>query len=142
MLALADRGTRATAQAPHLPAVPPRNVTLPPRLDLFAGQPFVGREHERNLLREAITSVRAGGQAATFLAGEPGIGKTRLTAAVCEEAIASGCDVLYGRCDEDLGLPMQPLVEAIEHLIENAPSSLLRRHVAERGGELPCWSPR
>ncbi len=141
VLALADRPPLPPGEKAQSPAIPPRKVKLPPRLDLFAGQPFVGREREREVLRDAITSVRGGGQAATFLAGEPGIGKTRLTAALCEEAIASGCDVLYGRCDEDLGLPMQPLVEAVEHLIENAPSSLLRRHVAERGGELALLVP-
>jgi class 3 adenylate cyclase len=118
-----------------------RALPLPSRLDVFAGQPFVGREGELGQVRAAITSARGGEQAASFLAGEPGIGKTRLTAAVCQEAHAAGCYVLYGRCEEDLGLPMQPFVEALEHLVEHAPPELLRRHVAARGGELALLVP-
>ena len=137
----AHAGGGGTAAAAESPAPAPREVALPPRLDVFAGQPLVGRERERLVLRGAIADIRGGAQRAIFMSGEPGIGKTRLTAAVCEEAIASGCDVLYGRCDEDLGVPMQPLVEALEHLIEHAPSPLLRRHVAERGGELALLVP-
>ena len=145
VLALAHAPAKASPAGPAAetpsPAPLPRDVELPPRLDVFAGQPLVGRERERELLGGAIADIRGGAQRAIFLAGEPGIGKTRLTAAVCEEAIAAGCDVLYGRCDEDLGVPMQPLVEAVEHLIANAPSALLRRHVAERGGELALLVP-
>jgi class 3 adenylate cyclase len=141
VLAMADPAAPALEEPTPADATAPSEIALPSRLALFAGQPFVGRERERRQLRSAIASVRGGGQATVFLAGEPGIGKTRLTAAVCEEARASGCDVLYGRCDEDLGLPMQPLVEALEHLVEIAPSSLLRRHVAERGGELALLVP-
>ncbi len=145
VLALAHSSAHPSAARPSADASPPapaaREVGLPPRLDVFAGQPLVGREREREALRSAIDDIRDGEQRAVFLSGEPGIGKTRLTAAICEEAIASGCDVLYGRCDEDLGVPMQPLVEALEHLIDNAPSSLLRRHVAERGGELALLVP-
>ena len=145
VFALAHSSAHPSAATPtvSVPSVAhvPREVSLPPRLDVFAGQPFVGREREREVLRNAIAGIRDGAQAAVFMSGEPGIGKTRLTAAVCEEAIASGCDVLYGRCDEDLGVPMQPLVEALEHLVEHAPSPLLRRHVAERGGELALLVP-
>ena len=145
VLALAHSSTHPSAARPAVEGPPPapllREVDLPPRLDVFAGQPLVGRERERELLGSVITDIRGGAQRAIFLSGEPGIGKTRLTAAVCEEAIASGCDVLYGRCDEDLGVPMQPLVEALEHLIAHAPSPLLRRHVAERGGELALLVP-
>ncbi len=145
VLALAHSSTHPSAARPAAegpsPAPLQREVELPPRLDVFAGQPLVGREREREVLGSVITDIRGGAQRAIFLSGEPGIGKTRLTAAVCEEAIASGCDVLYGRCDEDLGVPMQPLVEALEHLIAHAPSPLLRRHVAERGGELALLVP-
>ena len=40
-----------------------------------------------------------------LLSGEPGIGKTRLATYAALEARAQGATVLYGRCDEELGLP-------------------------------------
>lgn len=40
--------------------------------------------------------------------GEPGIGKTRLAVEFARTAHELGAVVLYGRCDEDLGVAYQP----------------------------------
>ena len=49
--------------------------------------------------------------------------------------------MLYGRCDEDLGIPYQPWSEAISHLVTHLPETLLADHVAARGGELARLVP-
>ena len=44
--------------------------------------------------------------------------------------------VLFGSCDEDIGLPYRPFVEALRHYLANAPDEILVRHVREHQGEL------
>jgi tetratricopeptide (TPR) repeat protein len=67
-----------------------------------------------------------------LLAGEPGIGKTRLAAELAALVHDEGAVVLAGRCDEDLGVPYQPFVEALRHYLDHAPDLRLGRY----GGEL------
>ena len=44
--------------------------------------------------------------------------------------------VLYGRCDEDLGVPYQPWVQALGHFVREAPRLILDGHVERHGGDL------
>jgi DNA-binding SARP family transcriptional activator len=98
--------------------------------------PFVGRDDELARL-EALSDQAAGGtMRAVFIGGEPGVGKTRLAAAVSAHAQASGATVVYGACDEEPGLPYQPVAEAIDAVVATAPDDLLAAHVASHGGEL------
>src|SRR5438132_1567597 len=83
---------------------------MPSRLVVPTGIEFVGRESERDLLKSRLKEVEEGGRRVILLAGEPGIGKTALAADFAATAHAGGATVLYGRCDEDLGVPYQPWV--------------------------------
>jgi len=56
-----------------------------------------------------------------LIAGEPGIGKTRLAAEIAQAAQERGAIVLFGRCDEDLGVPYQPFAEALAHFVMHLP---------------------
>ena len=38
--------------------------------------------------------------------------------------------MLYGRCDEDLGVPYQPWIEALSMLVAHAPDDLVADHTA------------
>ncbi len=87
---------------------------LPPPLT-NREQRFVGRTAELAELGSAIQRSRRDGLQLAFLVGEPGIGKTTAAAEVASLAAASGAVVLYGRCDEDVLVPYQPLVEAVQH---------------------------
>lgn len=110
-------------------------VPLPHRLE--PGGAFVGRVRERAVLDGALRAVRAEGRRRVVLvSGEPGIGKTALTTEIAGSARREGAVVLYGRCDEDLGIPYQPWIEALAHLVRHAPEELLSAHVAARGGVL------
>ncbi len=67
--------------------------------------PFVGRDHEMRELRGALDGALAGRGRLWLLAGEAGIGKTRLAEEIAREAAAKGADVLWGRCWEGEGAP-------------------------------------
>ena len=53
----------------------------------------------------------------------------------------AGGAVVYGRCDEDLGIPYQPWIEALTQLVAQVPEPVLVEHVAERGGHLARLVP-
>jgi DNA-binding SARP family transcriptional activator len=135
--ALGDAVPRALSTAPAVPVT----VPLPVRL-AATGAPFFGREHECALLDIALNAVRADGmRRAIIVSGEPGIGKTTLTAHFGRTAHAEGAVVLAGHCDEDLGIPYQPWTETLTQLVRYAPDALLHAHVAARGGEVTRLVP-
>ena len=76
---------------------------------------FVGREAELARIESAWQRVVRGGGAAqvVLLAGEAGIGKSRITARFAAEASASGATVLYGACEEQSLVPYAPFSEAV-----------------------------
>ena len=97
--------TEVTLERPSLPPV------------LAGPGPFVGRRHELERLSSAWQTALAGGTNAMLIAGEPGVGKTRLAGEWSRQAYDQGALVIYGRCDEDLGAPYQPFAEALRSLV-------------------------
>jgi DNA-binding SARP family transcriptional activator len=84
-----------------------------------AATPCVGRDRELAALLAHLADVEAGRGRVTFLAGEAGIGKSRLLAELAEHAAGRGAQVLAGRCLEGSGaLPFHPFVEAIETFLD------------------------
>ena len=104
----------APIERPALPAV------------LAGPGPFVGRRPELERLLSAWQTALDGGAHAVLIAGEPGVGKTRLAGEWSQHAYEQGAVVLYGRCDEDLGAPYQPFAEALRSLIPCLGASRLR----------------
>ena len=88
--------------------------------------PFVGRGLELERLFAAWQTALAGGANAVLIAGEPGVGKTRLAGEWSRQAYEQGALVMYGRCDEDLGAPYQPFAEALRSLVPCLGTSGLR----------------
>lgn len=66
---------------------------------------FAGRETEMGCLCAALEAAGAGQGRIVLLAGEPGIGKTRLAEELSRQALHQGMQVLWGRCDEEGGAP-------------------------------------
>src|ERR1700757_3118146 len=94
---------------------PIERPSLPP---VLAGPgPFVGRGRELERLFAAWQTALAGATNAVLIAGEPGVGKTRLAGEWSRQAYEQGALVIYGRCDEDLGAPYQPFAEALRSLV-------------------------
>ncbi|WP_242660531.1 BTAD domain-containing putative transcriptional regulator [Mycobacterium kubicae] len=106
--------TDAPIERPGLPAV------------LTGPGPFVGRERELERLSSAFRVALSGGANAVLIAGEPGVGKTRLAGEWARQAYGHGAVIIYGRCDEDLGAPYQPFAEALRSLVPCLSGSGLR----------------
>lgn len=104
-------------------------LPFPALLSSGAGTSYVGREAIVETLTGRLTSV-LGGEAclsALLVSGEPGIGKTRTASELARRAQAEGAVVLYGCCDEDLGVPFQPFVEALDFYSTHHPAPELGR---------------
>jgi DNA-binding CsgD family transcriptional regulator/tetratricopeptide (TPR) repeat protein len=86
-----------------------------------ASEVFVGRVRELGELRRALDVARAGSGATVLVAGEAGIGKTRLASELARRAGDTGFEVLLGRAIDLVGteLPYQPFVEALRPLGES-----------------------
>lgn len=115
--------------------------TIPLALKGATADFFVGRAPEVDRLEAALKRSTLEGRQSVFLAGEPGIGKTALVTSFAANAHAGGARVLYGRCDEELGMPYQPFAEALSHFVAHAPAAELSAHVARHGGELSRLVP-
>jgi tetratricopeptide (TPR) repeat protein len=80
---------------------------------------FVGRAAERRALTAALESSTAGHGRLVMLAGEPGIGKTRLGDEIAGEARAAGVLVAWGRCWEGGGAPaFWPWVQILRKCVQ------------------------
>ena len=118
-------------------APPPAPVVPLPALFAGVGRIFVGREPEAARLHRLWEEAAGGGRRMALLAGEPGIGKTRLATELARAVHADGALVLAGRCDEGMGVPYQPFVEALRHYVVQAEAPRLGRY----GGELAPLVP-
>jgi DNA-binding CsgD family transcriptional regulator/tetratricopeptide (TPR) repeat protein len=80
-----------------------------------ASEVFVGRVGELGRLERALDATKVGSGTTVLVAGEAGIGKTRLASELAARARAAGFEVLLGRSIDLVGteLPYQPLVEAL-----------------------------
>lgn len=120
--------------------LPRASVALPPLLTAV-GWIFVGRDDELNRLEHLWKEAVAGERRVALVAGEPGVGKTRLGAELARKVHDEGATVLVGRCDEDLGVPFQPFVEALRHLVDHVEASELRQRLGRYAGELERLLP-
>ena len=91
-----------------------------------SGIPLVGRRTELAALESALSGAADGRAGAVLLAGDAGVGKSRLLAELTTRARADGVTVLTGRCldVERAGLPYLPFVEALGRLPESGASRL------------------
>ena len=87
-------------------------------MEAHATEPFVGRARELAELDRALEAAQNGSGLTVLIAGEAGIGKTRLASELARRARAAGFDVLLGRSIDLVGteLPFQPFVEALRPL--------------------------
>ena len=76
---------------------------------------FVGRASELAELERTLEAVRSGAGRTILIAGEAGMGKTRLATELASRARDAGFEVLLGRSIDLVGteLPFQPFVEAL-----------------------------
>ena len=102
---------------------------------------FVGRAAEAAVLQRAWGEAAAGGRGFVVLAGEAGIGKTRLSAELGGHAHAGGALVLYGRLDEEAPAPYQPFVQMLRGWAGGASLAPLAGRLGPRAAELGALLP-
>jgi DNA-binding CsgD family transcriptional regulator/tetratricopeptide (TPR) repeat protein len=90
---------------------------------------LVGRHQELDRLRFLLNQAISGQPAVALVAGEAGVGKTRLTQEVARVATDLGMRVLSGGCVElgGEGIPLAPLVDALRTLSRSTPAEELDR---------------
>ncbi|MFQ6029160.1 MAG: AAA family ATPase [Dehalococcoidia bacterium] len=88
---------------------------------------FVGRDQEMRELRSALEDTWSGKGGMVLLAGEPGIGKTRIAQELSAYAETIGVRVLWGRCYEGEGAPPYwPWVQPIRSYVQQRCPEQLR----------------
>jgi DNA-binding SARP family transcriptional activator len=103
---------------------------------------FVGRTGELAELAAALDGACAGRGRLILLAGEPGIGKSRLADELSEQARARGASVLVGRCWEAGGAPAYwPWIQALRMLIGDTQPEELRAQVGTGAADLAQLIP-
>lgn len=110
---------------------------LPMALRYDDGLPFVGRVQERGRLDAAWRRALDGQLTMVLIGGEPGAGKTRLTSELAQSALATGATLLFGSCEDGLGVPHQPFVECIRSLVAATPVPRLGPQAGELARLVP-----
>jgi class 3 adenylate cyclase/tetratricopeptide (TPR) repeat protein len=128
----------ATCEVTWEPLLGP-SIPLPALLTRRGQLSFVGRAEELERLEGTWKEVVGGDRRVILVGGEMGVGKTRLAAELARRVHSEGALVLAGRCDEDLGVPFQPFVEALRHFVAEAPEPA--RRLGRHAGELTRLVP-
>jgi predicted ATPase len=104
--------------------------------------PFIGREQELAHLRRLLDGALVGRGELVLIAGEPGIGKTRLAQEQAAEAASKGMRPLTGHCVDRQGSPPYlPFVEIVETLQRHLPLSSFREVLGDAAGEMARLLP-
>jgi predicted ATPase len=99
--------------------------------------PLVGRERELESLWARLTLAGQGQGGVMFVAGEPGIGKTRLIMELADRAQDEGWLILCGRAYDSDGMPPYvPWAEALRDYVRASPSDALRAQLGDGAAEI------
>jgi class 3 adenylate cyclase/tetratricopeptide (TPR) repeat protein len=99
----------------------------PLKAEARTAAPLVGRERELAQLGASLEEALSGRGGVVLLAGEPGIGKSRLADEVAARARGRGARILSGRCWEAGGAPAYwPWVQSIRSYVRETEQERLR----------------
>ena len=101
--------------------------------------PYVGRAKERRLLEELLTRAAEGSGGTVLIAGEPGIGKSRLVTEACRELASH--DVLWGGCHDGDVLPGTAFAEAMTTWARRRDTTTLVDDLGPEGPVLATLAP-
>ena len=114
----------------ELHAAPPVIHDRANPLDRMASGIFVGRERETEELRSSLEAVLSGRGRVVLVAGDMGIGKTRLAAELGTYASLRGAQVLWGRCYEGEGAPAYwPWVQVVRAYLTSHDARVVAEHM-------------
>ncbi len=139
---------RAGAQAPPWPGDVPRTRTY------LCRPPLVGRHDMVEQIESAVRRLDQRTGALVLVAGESGVGKTRLALEVAWRAAARRCLVVPGGCEPMLGNtssgaslqgaplhPFRPLLQGIADWCSEAGLEQTERVLGDRGPVLAAYEP-
>ena len=122
-------------------------VVLPWENEAISGEarkvlPLVDRTEELARLRSDLEKAVNGEGGLVFVAGEAGVGKTRIADELSSLARERHVTVLYGRCSRREGkIPYAPWIEQIREYVRTNPPQLLFKVVGNHGGEVAKLVP-
>ena len=103
----------------------------------------VGRDEQLDDLEDSLLAANRGESRFVVLAGEAGIGKTRLAGELEQRAHKLGTTVLWGGCSEaELTLPYLPILEALGNYIALQDAAALAERLGPAGRELAQLFPQ
>lgn len=95
---------------------------------------FIGRSDELSRARDAVDSAAAGRPTFLTVAGDPGIGKTRLAEEAISYAELRGFTTAIGRCLQDEGAPaFWPWQQSLRSLVEKCDANEIREAIGVNG---------
>jgi class 3 adenylate cyclase/tetratricopeptide (TPR) repeat protein len=97
---------------------------------------LVGRAVELGRLRDAWALARSAGRRVVLVAGEPGVGKTRLVKELAAEVHGEGAMVLLGRCDDAVPAPLRPVTELVRYAVQHGAAEVLAALTPQQRGVL------
>jgi DNA-binding SARP family transcriptional activator len=103
---------------------------------------LVGYEHELGALEDVLEQALARQGRLALIAGEPGVGKTRLADELSSVAHARGAQVVWGRCSSDGGAPAYwPWIQLLRALIADRAPVTVRAELGAGAPELTQLLP-
>lgn len=84
--------------------------------------PLVGRHEELSFLRERVDAISQGQGSVVFLAGEAGIGKTRLAREARDYALNTGCQWFEGKYEKAVSQPYKAWSDVLRGYIRQSGS--------------------
>ena len=104
--------------------------------------PLAGREVESRLLRGVLERAASSRGGVVTLAGEPGVGKTRLATETMRVAQSLGFLVLTGNCYEGEGSSsMSPWADIVQAVASAVPKAVLRDLLGDGASEIARLQP-
>ena len=118
-------------------------TSKPAPAESAGGLPFVGRSLALSQLHCALDQARQGHGRVVFVAGEAGIGKTRLLEEFTRDAPASGVRIAAGWCWEGDGAPPYwPWVQVLRALTQDSDAETLREQMGTGATDIARIMPR
>jgi hypothetical protein len=137
---------KGLSRAEQVVALAHPDLGPPPVLDIPTERAvvgaFVGREVELGRLSTALKDALQGQGRLVLVAGEAGIGKTRIAEELAVKARSRGVRVLWGRCHEEEGTPgYWPWIQMLRSYASSRVPAALAAELGEGAAELAQLVP-